>query len=349
MPVKRLASIDENPYAEREREVTKMAEELQMIAVQSHNCGVLHVYVQGNLEERAGKTFILTCHDIGTNHKSFVRFVNHPSMASVRDKAIFMHVCVPGQENNAADYIGDFPTLDQIGEDLSCVLEKFDVKACIAFGEGVGANIICRFAMQYPNKINGIVLVHCTSTTAGIIEYCKEKVMNLRLENDIMTDGAWEYLITHKFGASDKKERQGYIDELKATLNPRNLSKYLMAFTKRTDLSSTVGTKLDTVDVLLVSGSKASHLHTVYTTHKSMNKKKTTLLVVDNVADVMVEAPDNLARSLILLCKGCGVLSGVAIPGMERQRTLSSSMEEADRPRRLSVTQTPQLAPVPSS
>ena len=25
--------------------------------------------------------------------------------------------------------------------------------------------------------------------------------MNLRLENDIMTDGAWEYLITHKFGA----------------------------------------------------------------------------------------------------------------------------------------------------
>lgn len=39
-----------------------------------------------------------------------------------------------------------------------------------------------------------------------------------------------------------------------------------------------------------MSGSKASHLHTVYTTHKSMNKKKTTLLVVDNVADVMVEA-----------------------------------------------------------
>jgi hypothetical protein len=34
-----------------------------------------------------------------------------------------------------------------------------------------------------------------------------------------------------------------------------------------------------------------------------------------------------------------GVFS--AIPGMERQRTLSSSMEEADRPRRLSTTQAP--------
>jgi hypothetical protein len=45
------------------------------------------------------------------------------------------------------------------------------------------------------------------------------------------------------------------------------------------------------------------------------------------------------------LCKGCGVLSGVAIPGMERQRTLSSSMEEADRPRRLSTTQSTTSAP----
>ena len=44
------------------------------------------------------------------------------------------------------------------------------------------------------------------------------------------------------------------------------------------------------MDALLVTGAKAPHIHTVYTTHKSMNKKKTTLLVVDNVSDVMAEA-----------------------------------------------------------
>ncbi|KAL6723425.1 hypothetical protein Aduo_018435 [Ancylostoma duodenale] len=294
-----------------------------MIAVQTHNCGVLHVYVQGNLEERNGKTIILTCHDVGTNYKTFVRFVNHPSMADVKNKSIFLHVCVPGQEDNAADYIGDFPTLDQIAEDLVHVLDKLDVKSCIVFGEGAGANILCRFAMANPNRILGTILVHCTSTTAGIVEYCKDKVINMRLENDIMTDGAWEYLVTHKFGTVNKKDRQMFVDQLKRTLNPRNLSKYLLSFTKRTDLSGSIGTKLDNVDTLLVSGSKASHLHTVYTTQKSMNRRKTTLLVVDNVADVLQEAPDNMARSFILLCKGCGVLSGVAIPGMERQRTLS--------------------------
>ncbi|CAJ0955238.1 unnamed protein product, partial [Mesorhabditis belari] len=317
--------------------------DVMLLPVQTTHCGVLHVYVQGNLEERAGKTVILTVHDIGTNHKSFIRFCNHPSMADVKAKTIFLHVCVPGQEDHSAEFVGDFPTLTQIGEDLLCVLEKLDVKSCIGFGEGAGANIIARFAMEYPNRIMAIILVHCTSTTAGILEYCKDKIMNVRLENGVMSDGAWDVLAAHKFGSSDKKDKQEYIDTLKNTLNAKNLSKYLLAFSKRSDISSLLGTKLDTVDALLVSGGNRPHLGSVYSTHKNMNKKKTTLLIVDNVCDVMTEAPDNLARSLILLCKGCGVLSGVAIPGMERQRTLSSSMEEADRPRRLSVTNPPPI------
>uniref|UniRef100_A0AC35FIQ9 Uncharacterized protein n=2 Tax=Panagrolaimus sp. PS1159 TaxID=55785 RepID=A0AC35FIQ9_9BILA len=287
------------------------------VAVIGKHC-TYNVYVQGNLEDRHGKTVIITVHDVGTNHKSFIRFVNHPSMADVKQKAVFLHVCIPGQEDHAPDFTGDFPTLAQIGEDLVCALDKFDIRTCIAFGEGAGANIICRFALASPNRIMGIILVHCTSTTAGIIEYCREKVINLQIETGVMTSGAWDYLAAHKFASSDKKEREAYLAELKNTLNAKNLSN---------------------MDALLVTGAKAPHIHTVYTTHKSMNKKKTTLLVVDNVSDVMAEAPDNLARSFILLCKGCGVLSGVAIPGMERQRTLSSSMEEADRPRRFSIPQ----------
>ena len=312
------------------------------VAVIGKHC-TYNVYVQGNLEDRHGKTVIITVHDVGTNHKSFIRFVNHPSMADVKQKAVFLHVCIPGQEDHAPDFTGDFPTLAQLGEDLVCALDKFDIRTCIAFGEGAGANIICRFALASPNRIMGIILVHCTSTTAGIIEYCREKVINLQIETGVMTSGAWDYLAAHKFASSDKKEREAYMAELKNTLNAKNLSKYLFSFSKRSDFSTVIGAKLDNMDALLVTGAKAPHIHTVYTTHKSMNKKKTTLLVVDNVSDVMAEAPDNLARSFILLCKGCGVLSGVAIPGMERQRTLSSSMEEADRPRRFSI---PQQQPV---
>ncbi|KAI6239154.1 hypothetical protein M3Y99_00619300 [Aphelenchoides fujianensis] len=321
-----------------------MSDDLNLVQVKGQHA-LYNVYVQGDLEDRQRKTILLTVHDVGTNHKSFVRFVNHPSMAEVKKNAIFLHVCVPGQEDNAPDYTGTFPTLAQMGEDCAAILDKVDARSCIAFGEGAGANVICRFALEHPNRISGIILVHCTSTTVGIIEYLRDKVTNIRLENDVMSEGAWSYLTLHKFGSNGKEGKNEYIEELKATLNPKNLSKYLYAFSRRTDFSTVLGAKLDTIDALLVTGSKAPHIHDVHSTHKRMNKKKTTLLVVDNVSDVMAEAPDNLARSLILLCKGVGVLSNVPIPGMERQRTLSSSMEEADRPRRFSIPQQASVTP----
>ncbi|CAK5083102.1 unnamed protein product [Meloidogyne enterolobii] len=86
-------------------------------------------------------------------------------MESVKERAIFLHVCVPGQEDSAPDFTAEFPSLGQLGEDLVCVLDEVDVRTCIAFGEGAGANIISRFALVWPNRIMGIILVNCTSTT----------------------------------------------------------------------------------------------------------------------------------------------------------------------------------------
>lgn len=39
-----------------------------------------------------------------------------------------------------------------------CVLDKLDVKTCIAFGEGAGANIICRFAVFFSNFFSQLLI-----------------------------------------------------------------------------------------------------------------------------------------------------------------------------------------------
>lgn len=36
-----------------------------------------------------------------------IGFVNHPSMVDVKTKSIFIHVCVPGQEDNAPLWSGE--------------------------------------------------------------------------------------------------------------------------------------------------------------------------------------------------------------------------------------------------
>ncbi|XP_022247745.1 uncharacterized protein ZK1073.1-like [Limulus polyphemus] len=75
------------------------------------------------------------------------------------------------------------------------------------------------------------------------------------------------------------------------------------------------------VDSLLVTGSKASHLHTVHTMHAAMDPRHTTLLKVDGVGDVLFEAPDILAHNLLLFSQGLGLLS--TLP-MSRQSSISS-------------------------
>ena len=48
---------------------------------------LLKVFVQGEIEsrdfKRKSKAVFLTVHDLGSNYKSIVRFVNHPSMVNI--------------------------------------------------------------------------------------------------------------------------------------------------------------------------------------------------------------------------------------------------------------------------
>ena len=39
-----------------------------------------------------------------------IDFVNHASMAEVKAKSIFIHICVPGQEDSAENWARNHPT-----------------------------------------------------------------------------------------------------------------------------------------------------------------------------------------------------------------------------------------------
>jgi hypothetical protein len=309
--------------------------DIRLHEVETQHAGKIRVYVQGDLDNRQGKTIFVTVHDLGSNHKSWYPFVMNPAMTEVRLRSIFLHVCLPGQEDNAETLVAEYPTFEQIGKSLESVLDSFGFKTCMGMGDGAGANIITRFALSCPNRLHGIILCHCTSTTAGVLEYINNKMMGRKLSTSMMNQTIYDYLTEHKFGSQDKKSEpvQKYLEQLKGAVNPQNLGKFFNAFLKRTDLSNSLAENLK-VEALLVSGSKASHMHTVNTMHSAMSKSGSSLLIVDNVGDAVSEAPSQLARALILFCKGCGVLSGVGIPGLEKQRTLSVSMEEADKPLR---------------
>ncbi|CAJ0583588.1 unnamed protein product, partial [Mesorhabditis spiculigera] len=269
--------------------------DVTLLPVQTKNCGVPNVYVQGNPEERNGKTTSLP----STTQNRVIRFVNHPSMSDVKAKAI-------GTSASQAKRIIWLntrrpPDSGLIGEDLAAVSRQNRGPILHRIRRGRGCQHCLPICDGIPEPHMAIILVHCTPTTAGILEDTTNGVW--RVASCWM--GAWDVLAAHKFG-SNERDKQEYIDSLKSTLKCQVIITVWMrcsfqAWVERPAICS-----------------RCTRLMGIW------NRKKTTLLVVDNVCDVMSEAvPDNLARLLILLCKGCGMLSGVAIPGMERQRTLS--------------------------
>ncbi|XP_053407343.1 uncharacterized protein ZK1073.1-like isoform X2 [Mercenaria mercenaria] len=192
-----------------------------------------NVYIQGDLKHC--HFTILTVHDLGCNHNSWRNFLEHESMKHITNRAAFIHVDVPGQEDGAPDLppeeestsaisnIGrrlsmgterkgsfreqteecyTFPSMQSLGEDLVCVLDQLDVKNVVGLGEGAGANIIARFAMSHPKRVLGICLVHCTGTTAGFMESLKDKVIGWKLDHIGMNPTAEAYLVLHRFGSS---------------------------------------------------------------------------------------------------------------------------------------------------
>ena len=307
--------------------------DVRLIQVQRSQCH-FKVYVQGdNGGNWEGKTIFMTVHDVGSTPQSLIDFVNHPSMLNVKRHSVFVHVCVPGQDEGEPDLLGDFPSMDQLGEDLVHVLDALDIKYCIGLGEGAGADILCRFAMAWSKRCLGLVLIHCLGTPHGIIENFKEYLINLRLEDGKMNSADWDYLFAHKFGLNSKSVKDAFVEELSLTMNLHNLSRYLYAFSHRSDISGLIAEKMDNTQTLLVAGGRTPHLENVRHMHENLRRDRSTLLIVDDVMDVLAEAPTRLCRAFILFCKGLGELAGVQMPGVNRVISPSSSMEEADRPR----------------
>jgi pimeloyl-ACP methyl ester carboxylesterase len=109
--------------------------------------------------------------------------------------------------------------MDELADMLNIVMAHYNLKSIIGFGVGAGANILARFALNHPNKVNikvisivklkqhaeyfqveCLCLINCASTQAGWIEwgYQKMNARNLRFKG--MTEGVRDYLMWHHFG-----------------------------------------------------------------------------------------------------------------------------------------------------
>ena len=65
------------------------------------------LFKKGDLEdvhrEKETKCVFLTVHDVGTNHSVWENLIGHETFQCIKKRAVFIHVDIPGQEDNAED------------------------------------------------------------------------------------------------------------------------------------------------------------------------------------------------------------------------------------------------------
>ncbi|KAK3094977.1 hypothetical protein FSP39_008663 [Pinctada imbricata] len=280
-------------------------------------------------------------------------------MAEINKRAAYIHIDVPGQEDDAPDLPAEydhyiflilflphllyktftFPSMQSLGEDLVCVLDQLSVKHVICIGEGAGANIVARFAIAQPERVLGLCLIHCTGTTAGFMESLRDKLIGWKLEHIGMNPTAESYLMLHRFGSVDKAENkeqwnkviENFKESLRKRINPHNLNRFVKSFMKRTNIADSAD-KIKS-PTLVVTGTLASFNHSTHTLigHLlgKMDKTKVDILEIEGVANVLEEKPDRLAESFLYFCQGLGIIGGVPMPRMQ-QRTSSIDSPDPD-------------------
>lgn len=352
--------MEEKPRSleERRRSSISFPQEKKRYMIPTEKSGNLIVHVQGDISQQDKRATFLTVHDLGCNHYSFEDFTNRPCMSEIKERSIFIHVDVPGHEDNAETIPeASFPSLQTLGEDLVTVLDFLHVRYVIALGEGAGANVLARFGLAHPTRVLGLVLINCTGSSTSVKENFKAKFVNWKGKEGTVSQSAEDYLVFHKFGHQLMKEPNEdqvmteFLQKLKGTLNHQNVKLYVNAFLNRTDLPL----KQFKGEILLITGMNGSYANVVEKLHRDLDKKQATLLKIDKAGDVLSETPVKVANSMLLFCKGLGQLTSVTLPGVERQRAFSGcsfdgdnkkkftrgmSMDDYDKPnlRRFSLT-----------
>ena len=116
-------------------------------------------------------------------------------MKEVMERVVVLHVSLPGQHPAAEDLESVFPSLDMISLEMVTVLDTLGVKdrAVIAMGEGAGADIATRFAMYYPSRVWGVLLINRIGKgSVSGLDKCALNLKNVkRYEESYKKKGDW--------------------------------------------------------------------------------------------------------------------------------------------------------------
>ncbi|XP_042239247.1 protein NDRG3-like isoform X3 [Homarus americanus] len=312
--------------------------------------GPITVAVSGD----TSKPMILTYHDLGLNHvTNFQAFFLYPEMRNILSNFCIVHVNAPGQEDGAPTlpegYV--YPTMEELSETITCVKNHFHLRTFIGFGVGLGANILARYATKYPADVDALVLVNCSSTQAGWIEWGYQKLNIRHLRSGTMTAGTVDYLLWHHFGKREECNQDlvtVYRQHFEKALNPTNLGLLVDSYIRRSDLgivreldpNKKKDVRMIRSQVLNITANHSPHIEDTVTFNGRLDPTLATWMKIQDCGLVIDEAPGKVVEAFRLFLQGQGY--AVHNRGIgSRQASISSVNSSTTSVKDIRITENP--------
>mmetsp|Transcript_6788 Transcript_6788/g.11704 ORF Transcript_6788/g.11704 Transcript_6788/m.11704 type:complete len:314 (-) Transcript_6788:594-1535(-) len=157
--------------------------------------GPIHVTVCGD----ANKAALLTCHDIGLNHRSCFQglfMCAGPDSKLLKNFCVY-HIDLPGHEDNATEVPAELLpiTEDKLGDMIDQVVKHFGISECLGLGVGYGAYVLTKYASRF-RGMAGLILATPLANKASWYEWGNLKAATYQLHYSGLSNWVREYLIT---------------------------------------------------------------------------------------------------------------------------------------------------------
>ncbi|XP_026155467.1 protein NDRG1a [Mastacembelus armatus] len=316
-----------------DKELQGLREAVQQLVIKEHDVETPHGRIHCTMKgvPKGDRPVILTFHDIGLNHKTcWDTLFNHEDMSEIMQHFAVCHVDAPGQHEGANTFSTgyEYPSMDQLSETLPLVLKHFGLKSVIGMGIGAGAYILTRFALDYPNMVEGLVLININPCAEGWMDWAAHKISG-------WTHAMPDMIISHLFGKEEIHHNHDligtYRHHILNDMNQFNLHLFVKSYESRRDLEierPVPGSNVRTLKCpsLLVVGDSSPAVEAVVECNTKLDPTKATLLKMADCGGMpQVDQPGKLTEAFKYFIQGMGYMPSASMTRLVRSRTASGS------------------------
>uniref|UniRef100_A0A8C9QXT1 N-myc downstream regulated 1b n=1 Tax=Scleropages formosus TaxID=113540 RepID=A0A8C9QXT1_SCLFO len=283
--------------------------------------GRIHCTMKG--VSRKNQPAILTFHDIGLNHKTcFSSLFHHEDMQEITQHFAVCHVDAPGQQEGARTLSTgyNYPSMDQLSDAIPYVIKHFGLSSVIGMGMGAGAYILAKFALNYPELVEGLILININVCAEGWMDWATQKITG-------WTNALPDMVIDHLFAKEEIQNNPNLVETYRQyitnDINQTNLQHFVRSYNSRRDLEierSLEGENMNvrtlTCPSLLVVGDSSPAVEAV----------------------VSATLPGKLTEALKYFIQGMGYMPWAGMTRLVRSRTASAASLGAEDKRSRSNT-----------